>query len=267
MSTIRSSDGTELGYSQVGSGPAVILVDGATAFRAFNPTSGQIAELLSGSFTVYTYDRRGRGESGWNDASTTPFDDELADLAAIIDAAGGSAAVWGISSGAILALEAARAGLPITKLAVYEPPFIVSDIRPPLPDDYVAQLQKAVAEGRRDDAAKIFLTKAVGMPEEYLGGVVDSPFWPTMLEIAHTIANDGAIVGKTMSGDPATLDRYAGIAVETLVAYGDATDASIIEGDQLLAKLLPAATLEVLPGQTHDIAADVIAPVLQRFFS
>ncbi|GAA0950174.1 alpha/beta hydrolase [Kribbella koreensis] len=267
MSTVRSSDGTELGYSQVGSGPAVILVDGATGFRAFNQTSAQIAELLSGSFTVYTYDRRGRGESGWNDASTTPYDDELADLAAIISAAGGSAAVWGISSGGILGLEAARAGLPITKLAVYEPPFIVSDIRPPLPADYVEQLQAAIADGRRDDAAKIFLIKAVGMPEEYLGGIIESPFWQTMLDVAHTIANDGAIVGKTMSGDPATLDRYAGVAVETLVAYGDATDASIIEGDQLLAKVLPSATLEVLPGQTHDVAADAIAPVLLRFFS
>ncbi|WP_026163267.1 alpha/beta fold hydrolase [Kribbella catacumbae] len=267
MSTVRSADGTELAYSQVGSGPAVILIDGATGFRAFNQTSSQIADLLSGSFTVYTYDRRGRGESSWNDASTTPAEDEIADLAAMIGAAGGSAALWGISSGGILALEAVRVGLPVTKLAVYEPPFIVSDIRPPLPTDYVEQLQTAVADGRRDDAAKIFLTKAVGMPEEYLGGVVGSPFWPTMLEVAHTIANDGAIVGKTMSGDPAALDRYAEIVTETLVAYGDQTDASIIEGDQLLAKVVPNATLEVLPGQTHDVAADAIAPVLLRFFS
>jgi pimeloyl-ACP methyl ester carboxylesterase len=267
MSTVRSADGTELAYSQVGSGPAVILIDGATGFRAFNQTSAQIAELLSGSFTVYTYDRRGRGESGWNDASTTPVEDELADLTAMIGAAGGSAALWGISSGGILALEAARAGLPITKLAVYEPPFIVSDIRPPLPADYVEQLQAAIAAGRRDEAAKIFLLKAVNMPEEYLGGLMDSPFWPTMLEVAHTIANDGAVVGNTMSGDPTALDRYAEVTTETLVSYGDATDASIIEGDELLAKVLPNATLAVLPGQTHDVSAEAIAPVLQRFFS
>jgi pimeloyl-ACP methyl ester carboxylesterase len=267
MTTVRSSDGTELGYSQVGSGPAVILVDGATGFRAFNQTCTQVAELLSGSFTVYTYDRRGRGESGWNDASTSPFDDEIADLGAMIDAAGGSAALCGFSSGAVLALEGARAGLPVTKLALYEPPFIVNGDRPPLPDDYVEQLQTAVAEGRRGDAVKIFMTKAVNLPEEYLAGMEQSPFWPTMQDVAHTIASDGAVMGKTMSGDIAALDRYADVRTETLVVYGDQTDASIIDGDQAIAKLLPSATLEVLAGQTHDVAADAIAPVLLRFFS
>jgi pimeloyl-ACP methyl ester carboxylesterase len=94
-----------------------------------------------------------------------------------------------------------------------------------------------------------------------------SPFWPTMLDVAHTIASDGAVMGKTMSGDITALDRYTEVRTETLVIYGDQTDASIIDGDQAIAKLLPSATLEVLAGQTHDVAADALAPVLQRFFS
>ncbi|MEV8373898.1 alpha/beta hydrolase [Kribbella sp. NPDC056861] len=267
MTSTRSSDGTEIGYSKVGSGPAVILVDGATGFRAFNQTGSQLAGLLAGSFTVYTYDRRGRGESGWNDASTSRFDDELADLGAMIEVAGGSAALCGFSSGSVLALEGARAGLPVTKLALYEPPFIVNGDRPPLPDDYVEQLETAVAEDRRGDAVKIFMTKAVGLPEEYLGGMEQSPFWPTMLDVAHTIASDGAVMGRTMSGDVTALDRFAEVATETLVIYGDQTDASIIDGDQAIAKVLPNATLEVLPGQTHDVAAEALAPVLLRYLS
>jgi pimeloyl-ACP methyl ester carboxylesterase len=267
MSTTQSSDGTVIGYSEVGSGPPVILVDGATSYRAFSQSINKLADLLSDSFTVFTYDRRGRGESGWNDASTSPVADELADLDALIAVAGGSAAVCGFSSGAVLALEAARAGLGITKLALYEPPFIVSAVRPPLPTDYVEQLQTAVADGRRGDAVAIFMTKAAGLPEEYLPGMRESPFWSGLEAVAHTIANDGAVMGSTMSGDPSALDRFAGVQTEALVLYGDQTDASIIEADQKLAEVLPNASLEVLPGQTHDVAAEAIAPSLARFFS
>jgi pimeloyl-ACP methyl ester carboxylesterase len=131
----------------------------------------------------------------------------------------------------------------------------------------VEQLRTAVADGRRGDAVTIFMTKAAGIPEEYLTGMRESPVWAGVEAVAHTIANDGAVMGSTMSGDPSALDRFAGVKTETLVLYGDQTDASIIEAAKKITEVLPSAELDVLPGQTHDVAAEAIAPSLSRYFS
>ena len=135
MGTLHSSDGTPIAYETAGDGPPVILVDGALCYRASGP-SAPLAALLAEHFTVFTYDRRGRGESG--DTAPYAVEREVEDIAALIDEAGGSACVYGISSGAALALEAANRGLGIERLVVYEAPFIVDDSRAPLPYDFAA---------------------------------------------------------------------------------------------------------------------------------
>jgi pimeloyl-ACP methyl ester carboxylesterase len=159
ISTVQSADGTTIAFDKLGEGPALVLVGGAFQHREADPRTGRIAELLAPRFSVYHYDRRGRGASG----DTPPYavDREIEDLDALIQAAGGSAFVFGMSSGAVLALDAART-LAISRLALYEPPFIVDDSRPPLPDDYVAQLDALLADGRRGAAVELFMTTTVG---------------------------------------------------------------------------------------------------------
>ncbi|MEU7895527.1 alpha/beta hydrolase [Nonomuraea sp. NPDC049152] len=268
MATVHSADGTAISYDRVGSGPAVILVDGATAYRAVNPMAAELAELLSPSFTVYTYDRRGRGQSGAAATDVTAADSvaaEIADLDALIAEAGGAAALCGVSSGAVLALEAARAGSPISQLALYEPPFVVTGDRAPVPDDYRQRLQAAVAEGRRGDAAAMFLTYAVGIPSEYVDGMRQGPHWPGMEQIAHTLSYDAAVMGSTMSGEVKELERFAAVQVPTLVLYGGNTEPWIAAAAQALAEVLPSALLDSLEGQDHQVAAAAIAPSLSRF--
>ena len=160
MTTTQSADGTLIAYETHGDGPPLILVDGALCSRAMGP-SAALAKTLAEQFTVITYDRRGRGESA--DAVPYAVQREIEDLAALIAATGGAAFVCGVSSGAVLALEAAAFGLPITGLALYEPPFIVDDSRPPMPADYVDQLNVFLASGRRGDAVRLFM-RNVGMP-------------------------------------------------------------------------------------------------------
>ena len=185
MGRVLSADGTAIGFDAWGDGPPLIMIDGATAYRAMSQTAAQVGALLRGDFRTYAYDRRGRGESG----DTPPYavQREIEDVAALIDEAGGPAFVCGFSSGAVLALDAAAAGLPITRLALFEPPFVVDDSRPPLPADYVERLDAAVADGRPGDAAELFLTAAAGLPPEAAAGVRQSDFWPVMEAVAPTI--------------------------------------------------------------------------------
>lgn len=263
--TVKSADGTTIASERVGEGPALVLVDGAIAHRAINPTSAALASLLGSRFTVVTYDRRGRGGSG----DTQPFskEREIEDLAAVIGAAAGEAVVFGGSSGAMLVLDAAAAGLAIPRLAVYEAPIIVDDSRPPLPADYVDHLNELTAEGRNGDAAAYFFTAAMRMPEQAVDGMKQGPFWAELEKIAPTIAYDGAFVQGTMSGrllDPA---RWSGVTQPVLVIDGGASETFMHTGADALAAVLPNAERRTLEGQTHDVAADVLAPVLAEFFA
>ena len=263
MGTTRSADGTAIGFDSWGCGQPLIMVDGATGYRATSQLPRQVGELLGTEFRVYGYDRRGRGESG----DTAPYapQREIEDLAALIDAAGAPALVCGFSSGAVLALDAAAAGLPIEKLAVFEPPFVVGDSRPPLPGDYVERLDAAIDEGRPGDAAEIFLTAAIGLPPQAVSGMRQGPFWPTLEAVAHTIAYDGRVMGTTMSGAPLPADRWAALAAPTLILYGNGTEPWLITGAQALADLLPAASLQAVEGAQHSVAAEVLAPALRQF--
>lgn len=263
MGRTHSADGTTIGFDAWGDGQPLIMVDGATGYRAMSQLPGQVAELLGTEFRVYAYDRRGRGESG--DIAPYAPQREVEDLAAMIEEAGSSALVCGFSSGAVLALDAAAAGLPIEKLALFEPPFIVDDSRPPLPADYVERLDAAVASGHPGDAAEIFLTAAIGLPAAAVGGMRQSPFWPALEAVAHTIAYDGRIMGTTMSGAPLPADRWASLTVPTLIMYGNGTEPWLITAARALADLLATARLQAVEGAQHSVAAEVLAPALREF--
>jgi pimeloyl-ACP methyl ester carboxylesterase len=155
--------------------------------------------------------------------------------------------------------------LPISRLVVFEPPFVVDDGRPPLPPDYVERLDAAVADGRPGDAAELFLTVGAGLPPEAAAGVRQSEFWPVMEAVAPTIAYDGRIMGTTMSGNPLPRDRWAAISVPTLVLYGERTFPFIVPAAHALGELLPTATVLAVDGEQHSAPAGVLAGVLREF--
>jgi pimeloyl-ACP methyl ester carboxylesterase len=260
METVTSRDGTTIAFDRSGDGPPVILVGGATQYRAFDPRTAELPALLADRFTVLNYDRRGRGDSG--DTQPYAVEREVEDLDALVTHAGGSASLYGSSSGGNLALEAAARGVGVTKLALWEPNFLVDDSRPPLPDDYVAQLEERVAAGRRGDAVEYFLTTAVGLPTEYLGLMHASPMWAGMEQVAHTLAYDGRIV----DGLRLQADRVAAVDTPTLVMDGGQTP-WMSSGAEALAHALPKGTHRRLEGQEHGVSPDVIAPVLIEFFA
>jgi pimeloyl-ACP methyl ester carboxylesterase len=261
MNTVTSKDGTTIVFDPSGEGPPLLVVGGALNDRHAAAT---LAGLLAPSFTVYAYDRRGRGDSG----DTPPYavEREIEDLAAVVETAGDGAAVLGFSSGGNLALRAAAAGVDISKLALWEPNFLVNDGRPRLPADYVDHLDELVSSDRRGEAVEYFLTVAVGLPAEFVPPMRDMPMWPGMEAVAHTIAYDGRIVGDTMSGKPLGADRFAAVTVPTLVLIGGTTP-WLNDGGHALVEALPHGQLRQLDGQTHDVAPDVLAPALIDFFS
>jgi len=263
MTTTRSSDGTAIAYETCGDGPPLILVDGALCYRKMGPSQA-LAEALREHFTVIRYDRRGRGES----ADTAPYsvEREIEDLAALIEAAGGSACVCGFSSGAVLALDAAARGLPITALALYEPPFIVDDSRAPAAADYVEQLNTLLASKRRGDAVRVFM-RHVGMPAPLVSLMRFMPAWGKLKRVAHTLPYDGEIMGDTQLGRPLPAARWPGTKVRTLVIVGGKSPACFHNGTRMLADLLPNAERRVLDGQTHMVKAKVLAPVLTDYFA
>ena len=264
MQKVLSKDGTPIAFDRWGQGPALILVSGALSHRAITPVAAQLAALLP-RFTVFHYDRRGRGDSG----DTPPYavEREVEDLAAVIEAAGGSACVYGMSSGAVLALEAANRGLAITRLALYEPPFVVDDSRPPLTEEYAQQLAGLIAAGRRGDTVEYFLTTAVGLPAAEVGPLRQAPVWPAFEAIAHTLAYDNAILGDTMAGRPLPTGRWTAVTMPTLVIDGGASPVSMHRAAQALADILPNARRRTLEGQTHAVAPEALAPVLAAFFA
>lgn len=259
---VRSSDGTAIALETIGEGPAVVLVDGAFGTRTSGPNVA-MATLLAPHFTVHHYDRRGRGGSG----DTPPYETarEIEDLGSVLHAAGDAAYVYGTSSGGNLALRAAAAGLPIRKLALWEPNFVVDGARPPLPGDYVPHLRELVRADRRADAVDYFMTVAVGMPPDFVAPLHDTPMWPELEAVAHTLAYDGAVVARDMSGEVPTREEWSSVGMPTLVLDG-ATSAWLSEGADALADALPNARRRTLAGQQHDVQAVALAPVLIEFF-
>jgi pimeloyl-ACP methyl ester carboxylesterase len=258
-----SADGTVIAFDAWGEGEPLVIIDGATAYPAVNPLNKEIAQLLAGDFRTYAYDRRGRGDS--TDTAPYAIEREIEDLAALIEVAGKPATVFGWSSGGVLALDAAAAGLPIKRLVLFEPPFVVDDSRPPLPGDYVARLEAAVADGRPGDAAAIFMTEAAGVPAREVEEFRKGDFWPVMEAVAPTISYDGRIMGTTMSGGPLPRDRWAAVAVPTLVMYGTDTFPGMAPAARALGEVLPNATVREVEGQQHSAPAPVLAAELRSF--
>lgn len=260
MNTVMSKDGTEIAYEKSGNGPALILVDGALCYRSFGPMR-ELAKLLSPYFTVYTYDRRGRGES----TNSKPYavEREVEDIEALIQEAGGSAYVYGISSGGCLALEAAaRLGQKIKKLAIYEPPYNADSAAVEAWKQYRQQLAKALADGRPGDAVVLFMN-LVGTPSEMVEGMRNSPMWPMFEAVAPTLAYDAAAMGDTR-GVP--VKRAAEVVSPSLVMNGTVIP-FMLDTANSLTEAIPHAQHRTLEGQPHDVDLKVLAPVLIEFFS
>ncbi len=262
MNSVRSKDGTSVAFDRSGSGPALILIGGAMSDRT---TSAAVASLLALHFTVYSYDRRGRGDSG----NTLPYavEREIDDLAALIAEAGGSAFVMGGSSGGVLALDGAARGLPITSLAVYEPPLIVDKDGPLIPDGFAARLAELAASGRPGDAVEAFMTTALGIPAAAVAGMRSAPMWPGLEAIAPTLSYDMVICGPVETGSPMPLSRWASIRIPVLVMAGGASPAWMQNGVKALAGTLPNATYRRLEGQTHSADPQMLAAALEEFFA
>jgi pimeloyl-ACP methyl ester carboxylesterase len=258
-----SKDGTAIAYDQFGKGPAIILVDGALCSRSFGPMP-KLAPHLAQHFTVFTYDRRGRGES--SDTKPYAVEREVEDLEALVKETGGSAFVYGISSGAALALEAANRGLAIKKLALYEAPFIVDDSRPPIPEGYLAQLNELIASDRRGDAVKLFM-KLVGVPAIFVAMMRFMPAWSKLKSVAHTLPYDITIVQDNQRGKPLPPERWVSVTVPALVVDGGKSPGWMRHAMRALAEVLPNAQHRTLEGQTHMLEPKAIAPVLKEFFA
>ncbi len=257
MDTVTSRDGTTIAFERMGEGPPVVLVCGGSVDRMSN---ARLAQILASDFTVFNYDRRGRGDSG--DTQPYAIEREVEDIEAVVDEAGGSAFVWGSSSGAVLALIAAASGLQFTKLALWEPPF-VPEGSPRPPEDQVAQYETMVAEGRRGDAVEYFMSKVVGMPPEFVAGARAQPWWGATEALAHTLAYDARIMGDYTI----PTERAASVKIPTLVIAGGADYPWMRDTATALAAALADGQTRFLEGQGHDVDPSVLAPVLKEFFA
>ena len=262
MQLVTSKDGTRIAYDKVGQGPALIVVNGAMATRS---STSELAQLLAPHFTVYSYDRRGRGDSG----DTKPYSvrREIDDIAALIDAAGGSANVYGKSSGASLALEAAAAlGNKIKKLAIYEAPYSEAEGAAKEWREFRSKFDRLLAANRRADAVTLFM-KFVGAPDEAIAKMKASPDWPSMEAMAPTLAYDNAVVGDDRS---VPVQIAAKVKASTLVVDGGASAGPMPfmrDTADRLAKAIPNAQRLTIEGQAHDISSRVLAPILVTFFN
>lgn len=260
MQRVTSKDDTAIAFERIGKGPAVILVDGALCSRAFGPMPG-LAPLLAKYFTVYAYDRRGRNESG--DTKPYALEREVEDIEALINDAGGAAFVFGTSSGAALALEAAIIlGDKMKKLAMYEPPYNSDNTFRQEWKEYTRQLAELLAADRRGDAVALFM-KLVGTPADQIEGMRYAPMWPMLEAVAPTLAYDASALGEDRS---VPVKRAATITMPALVMNGTAIP-FMLDTAKALAKTIPHAQHRTLEGQTHDVNLEVLAPVLVEFFS
>jgi pimeloyl-ACP methyl ester carboxylesterase len=226
----------------------------------------ELAKLLAERCTVINYDRRGRGDS----TEVKPFalEREIEDIQALIDAEGGSASLWGWSSGGALALRAAGAAIGVERLSVYEVPFMVTpEAKRPTPD-YGERLDELVAAGDRSAAVKHFMRNAMGMPAPFVMLMQLMPMWKGLKATADTLPYDWAALGKhTMYGAPLNAEEWASVTVPTLVAYGAKSAALLQQGSRALAEVLPNAELRELEGVSHNVKMNVLAPVLAEFFT
>lgn len=261
MEVVTSKDGTPIVYQREGRGPAVVLVGGALDDGSEN--ASLIPELAE-RFTVHNYARRGRGESG----DTPPYavEREIEDLEALMIEAGGSASVFGASSGGALAMEAAAAGLPIERLAVYEVPYGLDEDGPHWDRRDLPRVEELLAEDRRGDVVELFM-RTVGSPDEAVEGAKASPYWPALERLANTLAYDAACMGE----GPPPAERLARISQPTLVVAGSQAGGLppgfMDRAADAIAASIPNAERQTIEGAGHMVDAKLVAPALEGFFS
>ncbi|GAA3217952.1 alpha/beta hydrolase [Streptomyces sp. XM83C] len=253
-----SRDGTSLAYDVTGRGPVVVLVSGAMS------TGGTVAPLahrLADRCTAVVYDRRGRGESG--DTAPYTVEREIEDLAAVAEAAGGDAALFGVSSGGALVLRAAAAGLPVRRVAVYEVPYADHlEGGAELHARYSEDLAQALGEDRRGDAVELFL-RLTGLGEQTIQGARQSPMWAGMETVAPSLAYDNAVMGDGLL----PRELLASVGVPVLSVAGGASPAWLPRAARDVAEAVPDGTYRELPGQTHMVEPEVLGPVLAEYFT
>jgi len=258
MQHVTSKDGTHIAYEKLGQGPALVIVCGVLGDH--HQHAG-LAQLLAEYFTVYNIDRRGHGESGF----TAPYavEREVEDIDALLTEAGGSAFVYGSSGPVAMCMEAAARGLSpkMKKLAVWEPPYILEGSRPPIPQDYKEQLSKLLHEGRKGDMIELFLTKAVGLPAEFVAPMRQAPFWAAQEAFAPTLVYDAILLGDFSL----PREHLTKATVETLVIDGG-TIPWMSQAAQAVADTLPHAYRRTIAGQPHNVADEAMAPVLIEYF-
>jgi len=261
MSTqkVISKDGTQIAYEKRGSGPAIVVVDGALCSRGFGPTS-KLVPLLEKNFTVITYDRRGRNESG----DTLPYaaEREIEDIDALIKVAGGPVYMVGFSSGAALVLNAAAKGLSIKKMVLYEAPYVMNMGGHNPPADAEGQLKIIIGADRRGDAVKFFMRDMVGMPAIFAAIMSLTPVWSKLKAVAHTLPYDAAI----MNGFTLPVELAKKVSIPALVMGGSKSPVSLRNAVQKLTENIPGAQSKFLQGQNHNVSMKVLAPELINYF-
>ena len=257
MDIVSSKDGTKLAYDKLGSGPSLILVSGASCDRMVD---AELANGLAEIATVYNYDRRGRGDS----TDTLPYavEREIEDLRALVDAAPGPVAVLGLSSGAALSAHAAAAGVPIDKLVLWEPPYQQDPQSLEQARTYVRNLTVALDAGDRGKAVELFM-RQVGLPDEMIAGIKQSPYWEQGKGLAHTLAYDAQCTGD----GTIPVDTFATIRTKTLVLAGTKSFPWMHQSVAAVASAIPNAKTATLEGQDHNVQASALNPVLKEFLA
>jgi pimeloyl-ACP methyl ester carboxylesterase len=254
--TVTSADGTVIGYERTGQGPALILIDAAGHYRGFTSFAGLI-DLLASRFTVYHYDRRGRGRS--TDTQPYAVEREVDDLAALIEEAGGSACVYAFSSGGLLALHAAMAGLPIPRMALLEPPIARNEDRS-AQRRFTTELSNLLDAGQPERAAEFYLT-GIGVPDEIVEGMPGTAAWSAMESVAHTLVYDSLISEAT------SCDLLPSVTVPTLVLDSEGSSDDLMGMAATVAGALPKGLHRSLAGEWHGVSDQVLAPALIDFFA
>jgi pimeloyl-ACP methyl ester carboxylesterase len=266
MPFVTSKDGTRIGYSVVGAGPAIVLVDGALCWRASGP-SGPLAGQLKDRFTVYTYDRRGRGESG--DTKPYAIEREVEDLDAVINAAGGQAAVYAISSGVPLALAAAN-GLDsgkISKMVLYEAPIFADGTRKTIDPSYSRVMDELIERGDNAGAVKHFMKNGVGVPGFAILMMQLMGVMKKLAPVGPTLAYDTALLTPHWTYTPPSRDTWPNVKIPVLDIGGGKSEAWMQNAQVAISKALPNALHKTLPGQNHMVAATAIAPLIKEFIT
>jgi Alpha/beta hydrolase family len=263
MDIVTSGDGTPIAYDLLGDGPPVIVVGGQLCDRALTrPT----AESLAKHFSVFNYDRRGRGDSG----DTKPYvvEREIEDLGALVAEAGGTASVYAHSSGAGLAIHAAAAGLPISRLVLHEPPYTPDGAEEErrIAREIGQRHRALLAEDSRGDAVELVMT-TTGMPREMVEEMRRTPRWAELEAMAPTIAYDSEIMGDIRSGGTVPAEVLGRVRTESLVLVGGASPEWMIAVGRQVAGALPNGRHRVLEGQEHVVPPEVLVPVLVEFFA